>query len=237
MCPSSLVTIRLDAQFGTPYPRSAGFDTDTLRPEKHVAVTFLRKPPLRIPDTTHSPWSSPSQPHSSPLRAGALPLGSPRAGAPLLGSPARRRSCLGPHLHRVASLSLFPCSFPMVNHGKEKSRFLFSICSPRCCLPPRTIPSRSAATPSLEQPLPPNPKPPAGATPQHAPSPSSWGPDCGRGGACPCRPAAPAPTGSSTSPAAPAALPSSGPPSSLPSPPVACSILLSSFFLCPDDFY
>ena len=27
-CPSSPVTIRLDAQFGTPYPRSAGFDTD-----------------------------------------------------------------------------------------------------------------------------------------------------------------------------------------------------------------
>uniref|UniRef100_A0A453BUY7 Uncharacterized protein n=1 Tax=Aegilops tauschii subsp. strangulata TaxID=200361 RepID=A0A453BUY7_AEGTS len=42
------------------------------------------------------------------------------------------------------------------------------------------------------------------------PPPSSWGPDCGRGGACPCRPAAPAPTGSSTSPAAPATLPSSG---------------------------
>uniref|UniRef100_A0A453BUZ5 Uncharacterized protein n=1 Tax=Aegilops tauschii subsp. strangulata TaxID=200361 RepID=A0A453BUZ5_AEGTS len=41
------------------------------------------------------------------------------------------------------------------------------------------------------------------------PPPSSWGPDCGRGGACPCRPAAPAPTGSSTSPAAPATLPSS----------------------------
>uniref|UniRef100_A0A8R7TFR8 Uncharacterized protein n=1 Tax=Triticum urartu TaxID=4572 RepID=A0A8R7TFR8_TRIUA len=102
----------------------------SLRPEKHVAVTFLRKPPLRIPDTTRGPWSSPSQPHSSPLCAGALPLGSPRAGAPLLGSPARRRSCLAPHLHRVASLSLFPCSFPMVNHGKEKARFFFSICSP-----------------------------------------------------------------------------------------------------------
>ncbi len=28
LCPSSPVTIRLDAQFGTPYPRSAGFDTD-----------------------------------------------------------------------------------------------------------------------------------------------------------------------------------------------------------------
>uniref|UniRef100_A0A453BUT8 Uncharacterized protein n=1 Tax=Aegilops tauschii subsp. strangulata TaxID=200361 RepID=A0A453BUT8_AEGTS len=28
------------------------------------------------------------------------------------------------------SLSLFPCSFPMVNHGKEKARFLLSICSP-----------------------------------------------------------------------------------------------------------
>ena len=28
MCPLSPVTIRLDAQFGTPYPRSAGFDTD-----------------------------------------------------------------------------------------------------------------------------------------------------------------------------------------------------------------
>ena len=27
MCPLSPVTIRLDAQFGTPYPRSAGFDT------------------------------------------------------------------------------------------------------------------------------------------------------------------------------------------------------------------
>ena len=27
-CPSSPVTIRLDAQIGTPYPRSAGFDTD-----------------------------------------------------------------------------------------------------------------------------------------------------------------------------------------------------------------
>ena len=27
-CPLSRVTIRLDAQFGTPYPRSAGFDTD-----------------------------------------------------------------------------------------------------------------------------------------------------------------------------------------------------------------
>ena len=27
-CPPSPVTIRLDAQFGTPYPRSAGFDTD-----------------------------------------------------------------------------------------------------------------------------------------------------------------------------------------------------------------
>ena len=27
-CPLSPVTIRLDAQFGTPYPRSAGFDTD-----------------------------------------------------------------------------------------------------------------------------------------------------------------------------------------------------------------
>ena len=26
-CPSSPVTIRLDAQFGTPYPRSAGFNT------------------------------------------------------------------------------------------------------------------------------------------------------------------------------------------------------------------
>ena len=25
------VTIRLDAQFGTPYPRSAGFDTDSLQ--------------------------------------------------------------------------------------------------------------------------------------------------------------------------------------------------------------
>ena len=28
LCPLSPVTIRLDAQFGTPYPRSAGFDTD-----------------------------------------------------------------------------------------------------------------------------------------------------------------------------------------------------------------
>src|SRR3954466_8468720 len=28
LCPLSRVTIRLDAQFGTPYPRSAGFDTD-----------------------------------------------------------------------------------------------------------------------------------------------------------------------------------------------------------------
>ena len=28
MCPLSPVTIRLDAQFGTPYPRSTGFDTD-----------------------------------------------------------------------------------------------------------------------------------------------------------------------------------------------------------------
>ena len=27
-CPLPPVTIRLDAQFGTPYPRSAGFDTD-----------------------------------------------------------------------------------------------------------------------------------------------------------------------------------------------------------------
>ena len=27
-CPLSPITIRLDAQFGTPYPRSAGFDTD-----------------------------------------------------------------------------------------------------------------------------------------------------------------------------------------------------------------
>ena len=27
-CPLSPVTICLDAQFGTPYPRSAGFDTD-----------------------------------------------------------------------------------------------------------------------------------------------------------------------------------------------------------------
>ena len=27
-CPLSPVTIHLDAQFGTPYPRSAGFDTD-----------------------------------------------------------------------------------------------------------------------------------------------------------------------------------------------------------------
>ena len=27
-CPLSPVTIRLDAQFGTPYPRSADFDTD-----------------------------------------------------------------------------------------------------------------------------------------------------------------------------------------------------------------
>ena len=27
-CPLSPVTIRLDAQFGTPYPRSAGFDTE-----------------------------------------------------------------------------------------------------------------------------------------------------------------------------------------------------------------
>ena len=27
-CPLSPVTIRLDTQFGTPYPRSAGFDTD-----------------------------------------------------------------------------------------------------------------------------------------------------------------------------------------------------------------
>ena len=27
-CPLSPVTIRLDAQFGTPYPRSAGFGTD-----------------------------------------------------------------------------------------------------------------------------------------------------------------------------------------------------------------
>ena len=27
-CPLSPVTILLDAQFGTPYPRSAGFDTD-----------------------------------------------------------------------------------------------------------------------------------------------------------------------------------------------------------------
>ena len=27
----SPVTIRLDAQFGTPYPRSAGFDTDSAR--------------------------------------------------------------------------------------------------------------------------------------------------------------------------------------------------------------
>ena len=27
-CPLSPVTIRLDAQFGTPYLRSAGFDTD-----------------------------------------------------------------------------------------------------------------------------------------------------------------------------------------------------------------
>ena len=27
-CPLSPVTIRLDAQFGSPYPRSAGFDTD-----------------------------------------------------------------------------------------------------------------------------------------------------------------------------------------------------------------
>ena len=29
-CPLSPVTIRLDAQFGTPYPRSAGFDTDSV---------------------------------------------------------------------------------------------------------------------------------------------------------------------------------------------------------------
>ena len=28
LCPLSPVTIRLDAQFETPYPRSAGFDTD-----------------------------------------------------------------------------------------------------------------------------------------------------------------------------------------------------------------
>ena len=28
MCPLPPVTVRLDAQFGTPYPRSAGFDTD-----------------------------------------------------------------------------------------------------------------------------------------------------------------------------------------------------------------
>ena len=28
MCPLLLVTISLDAQIGTPYPRSAGFDTD-----------------------------------------------------------------------------------------------------------------------------------------------------------------------------------------------------------------
>ena len=28
LCPMSPVTIRLDAQFGNPYPRSAGFDTD-----------------------------------------------------------------------------------------------------------------------------------------------------------------------------------------------------------------
>ena len=29
-CPLPPITIRLDAQFGTPYPRSTGFDTDTL---------------------------------------------------------------------------------------------------------------------------------------------------------------------------------------------------------------
>ena len=34
----SPVTIRLDAQFGTPYPRSAGFDTDNARADALSAV-------------------------------------------------------------------------------------------------------------------------------------------------------------------------------------------------------
>ena len=38
LCPLSPVTIRLDAQFGTPYPRSAGFDTDTTHHKKIMNI-------------------------------------------------------------------------------------------------------------------------------------------------------------------------------------------------------
>ena len=41
-CPLSPVTIRLDAQFGTPYPRSAGFDTD-----RWAAIFFVIRIPIR----------------------------------------------------------------------------------------------------------------------------------------------------------------------------------------------
>ena len=47
-CPLSPVTIRLDAQFGTPYPRSAGFDTDSgtkkYKPqEKCLSINLYKK--------------------------------------------------------------------------------------------------------------------------------------------------------------------------------------------------
>ncbi|XP_044346241.1 uncharacterized protein [Triticum aestivum] len=121
----------------------------------------------------------------------------------------------------------------MVNHGKEKAQFLFSICSPTAAaflelgelelsLPfvdllsamPPASPDHPLSLSRDSLPGADAPAQPKAAGRSYAAArslhPLLGGPDCGRGGACPCRPAAPAPTGSSTSPAAPAALPSSG---------------------------
>lgn len=48
LCPLSPVTIRLDAQFGTPYPRSAGFNTDKDHPSRTAVVGCL---PLLVSPT------------------------------------------------------------------------------------------------------------------------------------------------------------------------------------------
>ena len=68
-CPLPPVTIRLDAQFRTPYPRSASFDTDTPRATVHPPSTssslhlrlfihgllFIQPPPCATPPATVQP--------------------------------------------------------------------------------------------------------------------------------------------------------------------------------------
>ena len=51
--PRLLLPSALDAQFGTPYPRSAGFDTDTCLPFSQGQVAVRTTPPIAIKMKTH----------------------------------------------------------------------------------------------------------------------------------------------------------------------------------------